>query len=85
MTDSPAFDEPDITKHVCNVLNDYRDGQLDGCEDAVEAILQHPAIREPLARYAKLSDLYRRYLPPDSGVSDKEFAGQVVGIVDKPL
>lgn len=42
------WDEPDFSKHVGNVLSDYRDGLLDGIEEAVEAIVEHPAVKDLL-------------------------------------
>lgn len=45
MTDERAFDEPDLRKHVANVLSDYKAGALDGLEDAVEAIMEHPGMK----------------------------------------
>lgn len=40
------FEEPDFEKHVATVLSDYRDGVLDGLDEAVEAIVEHPAVRD---------------------------------------
>lgn len=36
--------EPDFEKHLENVLTDLAAGQLDGVEEAKEAILTHPAL-----------------------------------------
>lgn len=50
MAESPErdFDEPDFAKHVATVVQDAWDHALDGPDEAVEAILEHPAIREPV-------------------------------------
>lgn len=37
------------------------------------------------ARYQKMLDLYRRYMPPDSGISADEFLHQLIEILDRPL
>lgn len=46
MTDDRQFDEPDFEKHVRTVLKDYKDGILDGIDEAVEAIIEHPGYRD---------------------------------------
>lgn len=46
MTDARQFDEPDLRKHIAAVLSDYKDGALDGLDDAVEAIMEHPGMKK---------------------------------------
>lgn len=48
MTDSPAIDEPDLTTHICNVLDDLQNGVLDSRDEAVDAIMAHPTIQAAL-------------------------------------
>jgi hypothetical protein len=81
MTDSRDFDEPDFEKHVANVLTDYRDNALDGLDEAVEAIVEHPAVRDA-GKLKTMQDAMRRYLPPDSGITMGEFANEIIGMLD---
>lgn len=54
------YDEPDLRKHVANVLTDYKAGALDGLDDAVEAIMEHPELAEALTlRARKLENVAR--------------------------
>lgn len=49
MPDLPRqYDEPDLATHVCNVLDDYDAGLLDGRDEAVEAIIGHPVIQQAI-------------------------------------
>jgi hypothetical protein len=81
MTDSRDFDEPDFAKHVATVLTDYRDGALDGLDEAVEAIIEHPAVKDA-ERIETMRDAMRRYLLPDSGITVEQFAGEIIGELD---
>jgi hypothetical protein len=81
VTDSRDFDEPDFAKHVANVLTDYRDGALDGLDEAVEAIVEHPAVRDA-GKLAAMLEAMRRYLPPDSGITVEQFASEIIGMLD---
>lgn len=38
-------DEPNFAKHLRNVLTDLAEGQLDGVDEAYEAIMDHPAMK----------------------------------------
>ena len=37
------------------------------------------------ARYHKLVETMRRYMPPDSGMSESDFIAEVIGVLDRPL
>ena len=41
-------DYPNLKTHITNVLEDYKNGLLDSSEEGVEAILEHPEIRDRL-------------------------------------
>lgn len=47
------YDFTPFEQHLRNVLSDYKGGGLDGLDDAVQAILDHPELRVAWDDYQK--------------------------------
>lgn len=59
MAEGDPGSEPDPRTHIGHVLADYRDGLLDGLEDAVDAIMEHPELAAAL-KLKRERDLARK-------------------------